>query len=59
MEEFDILEEKIEKLIAEFKKLKSQEGDASGLKEENERLKEERKLIKGKIERIISKLDEI
>jgi len=59
MEEFDILEEKIGKLVLEFKKLKAQKEDTGGLREENERLKQQIGLIKERITRLIKRLDDI
>ncbi|MEW6680906.1 MAG: hypothetical protein AB1297_07840 [bacterium] len=59
MEEFDILEEKIGKLILELKKLKSQEGDVSVVREENTRLKQQMGLIKERITSLIKRLEDV
>lgn len=59
MEEFDILEERIGYLVSEFKKLKAQKEDASGLREENERLKSQIGLIKERLARLIKRLEDV
>lgn len=59
MEEFDILEEKLGRLIEAFKKLKAEKGEEKGLREENERLKTQIRLIKERLERLINRLSDI